>query len=141
MVRLHVLFPADSVLVAHTREAELYQDSCACCPEAFSIYCSKRLRKFTINHALGGSYLEVFLVVSDFLSTQNDQFFISHKHQTDDGLPNLEELQEKERVLDDDASTSSVVRLTRFVPGKHKPQAALFTSEVSVVDGIPPSSD
>ncbi|USP82110.1 hypothetical protein yc1106_09384 [Curvularia clavata] len=60
---------------------------------------------------------------------ENDQFFISHKHQTDDGLPNLEELQEKERVLDDDASTSSVVRLARFVPGKHKPQAALFTAE------------
>jgi len=41
---------------------------------------------------------------------QNDQFFISHKHQQEDGLPNLEEIQEKEVVLDDDASTASVVR-------------------------------
>ncbi|CAE7023050.1 hypothetical protein PTNB73_02275 [Pyrenophora teres f. teres] len=38
----------------------------------------------------------------------NDQFFISHKHQAEDGLPNMEELQEKERALDDGASMSSV---------------------------------
>ncbi|KAI4628399.1 hypothetical protein J4E83_002949 [Alternaria metachromatica] len=56
----------------------------------------------------------------------NDQFFISHKHQADDGLPNLEELQEKNHALDDGASMSSVVRTPPFQPGKHKPQQALF---------------
>ncbi|KAL5385120.1 hypothetical protein DPSP01_004932 [Paraphaeosphaeria sporulosa] len=40
----------------------------------------------------------------------NDQLFISHKHQIEDGFPNLEELHEKEPIYDDDASTSSVVR-------------------------------
>ncbi|KAI4683771.1 uncharacterized protein J4E84_006609 [Alternaria hordeiaustralica] len=56
----------------------------------------------------------------------NDQFFISHKHQADDGLPNLEELQEKNHASDDGASMSSVVRTPPFQPGKHKPQQALF---------------
>lgn len=137
MIRLHVLFLTDSLLPAYTRKAEFYKDSCACCPEAFSIYFSKCFRKFTVDHALGGYYLGIFLVLTDFPSTQNDQFFISHKHQTDDGLPNLEELQEKERFLDDGASTSSVVRPTRFVSGRHKPQAALFTTEVGRADIIP----
>lgn len=41
---------------------------------------------------------------------QTDQFFISHKHQKDDGLPNLEESQEKNATFNDNASTSSVVR-------------------------------
>jgi hypothetical protein len=41
---------------------------------------------------------------------QTDQFFISHKHQQDDGLPNLEDSQEKEVVFSDNASTASVVR-------------------------------
>jgi hypothetical protein len=41
---------------------------------------------------------------------QTDQFFISHKHQQDDGLPNLEDSQERGAVSNDDASTASVVR-------------------------------
>ena len=61
---------------------------------------------------------------------QNDQFFISHKHQADDGLPNLEELQEKNHASDDGASMSSVVRTPPFQPGKHKPQQALFLPDV-----------
>ncbi|EOA87204.1 hypothetical protein ACJQWK_10409 [Exserohilum turcicum] len=59
----------------------------------------------------------------------NDQFFISHKHQVEDGLPNLEELQEKQGVSHDGASTSSVVRTPLFLPGKYKAQTALFTPE------------
>jgi hypothetical protein len=61
---------------------------------------------------------------------QNDQFFISHKHQADDGLPNFEELQEKEHASGDGASMSSVVRTPPFQPGKHKPQQALFLPDV-----------
>ncbi|KAF1970649.1 hypothetical protein BU23DRAFT_581979 [Bimuria novae-zelandiae CBS 107.79] len=40
----------------------------------------------------------------------SDHICISHKHQLEDGLPNLEELQRKGRIYEDDASTSSVVR-------------------------------
>ncbi|CAN9218046.1 unnamed protein product [Alternaria alternata] len=47
----------------------------------------------------------------------------------DDGLPNIEELQEKQHVSDDGASMSSVVRTPPFQPGKYKPQTALFSSE------------
>lgn len=48
----------------------------------------------------------------------------------DDGLPNIEELQEKQHVSDDGASMSSIVRTSPFQPGKYKPQTALFSSEV-----------
>jgi hypothetical protein len=61
---------------------------------------------------------------------QNDQFFMSHKHYFEDGLPNLEEQQENARVLEDDESTSSVIRTPPFVSAKVKPQAALFSAEV-----------
>ncbi|KAF3046280.1 hypothetical protein E8E11_003533 [Didymella keratinophila] len=59
----------------------------------------------------------------------NDQFFMSHKHYLEDGLPNLEEQQETARVLEDDRSTSSVIRTPPFVSAKVKPQAALFSAE------------
>jgi hypothetical protein len=61
---------------------------------------------------------------------QNDQFFMSHKHYFEDGLPNLEEQQENARVLEDDQSTSSVIRTPPFGSAKVKPQAALFSAEV-----------
>lgn len=67
---------------------------------------------------------------------QNDQFFISHRHQAEDGLPNLEELQEKERGFDDGASMSSVVRTVPFMAVKAKPQSALFTSEVRLLGRV-----
>jgi hypothetical protein len=59
---------------------------------------------------------------------QNDQFFISHRHQAEDGLPNLEDLTAKEPPSDDGASMSSVVHTPPFV--KRKPQTVLFTIEV-----------
>ncbi|KAF2138766.1 uncharacterized protein K452DRAFT_255614 [Aplosporella prunicola CBS 121167] len=40
----------------------------------------------------------------------NDHFFISHYHQTEDGLPNLEEYTGKRAVSDDSASLDSVIR-------------------------------
>ena len=48
----------------------------------------------------------------------------------DDGLPNIEELQEKQHVSDDGASMSSIVRTPPFQPGKYKPQTALFSAKV-----------
>ncbi|KAI4933044.1 hypothetical protein J4E85_003447 [Alternaria conjuncta] len=83
----------------------------------------------TAVHAAPKPFLFIALNASDtprLTMHLNDQFFISHKHQADDGLPNLEELQEKNHALDDGASMSSVVRTPPFQPGKHKPQQALF---------------
>ncbi|KAF1357429.1 hypothetical protein EJ07DRAFT_129072 [Lizonia empirigonia] len=59
----------------------------------------------------------------------NDQFFISHKHYFEDGLPNIEEQHEKEQILRDDQSTSSVVRTPPLVLAKRSPRAALFSAE------------
>jgi hypothetical protein len=61
---------------------------------------------------------------------QNDQYFISHKHQAEDGLPNLEELTAGETVHPDNASTSSVVHTPPFVHAKRLPKTALFSNEV-----------
>lgn len=64
-------------------------------------------------------------------SFQNNQFFISHYHHADDGLPNLEEY----RGLDDDqASMSSVVRppsSMTLAPLKAVAKAPLFPQDVS----------
>ncbi|KAI4920111.1 hypothetical protein J4E90_002251 [Alternaria incomplexa] len=83
----------------------------------------------TAVHAAPKPFLFIALNASDtprLTMHLNDQFFISHKHQADDGLPNLEELQEKNHASDDGASMSSVVHTPPFQPGKHKPQQALF---------------
>lgn len=56
----------------------------------------------------------------------NDQFFISHKHGVDDGLPNLEDMAEKQSVSDDGASTASVVRTSPTIVAKRKPQGVLL---------------
>ena len=64
---------------------------------------------------------------------QDDQFFISHKHQADDGLPNLEESHDKEPVSEDDASTSSVVRSSPYMFEKRKP-SLMFSQEVLILD-------
>lgn len=57
---------------------------------------------------------------------------MSHKHYFEDGLPNLEELQENVRVLEDDESTPSVLRTPPLVSAKVKSQAALFSAGVRV---------
>ncbi|CAO2655106.1 Nn.00g101700.m01.CDS01 [Neocucurbitaria sp. VM-36] len=59
----------------------------------------------------------------------NDQISISHHHQVDDGLPNLEEMQEKALASEDNASTSSVVHTPSYAPEKGKPPAVLFPPE------------
>ena len=63
-------------------------------------------------------------------TVQNDQFFISHKHYHEDGLPNIEEQHEKEKVLDDDQSTSSVIRTPPLAPSKGTSQKHLFSADV-----------
>ena len=78
--------------------------------------------------------LFMFLQLPVLIALQNDQFFISHKHYFEDGLPNIEEQHEKERVLEDDQSTSSIVRTPPFVLAKRVPQTALFSAEVCALD-------
>ncbi|EAT82451.1 hypothetical protein SNOG_10116 [Parastagonospora nodorum SN15] len=60
---------------------------------------------------------------------ENDQFFISHRHQDEDALPNLEDLAAGEMVQPDNASTSSVVHTPPFIQAKRLPQIALFSNE------------
>jgi hypothetical protein len=62
---------------------------------------------------------------------QNDQFFISHKHYFEDGLPNTEELNEKEQDVTENASVSSVVRTSPFMLAKSTTQRALFSLDAS----------
>ncbi|OAL46663.1 hypothetical protein IQ07DRAFT_137516 [Pyrenochaeta sp. DS3sAY3a] len=59
----------------------------------------------------------------------NDQFLISHKHQFDDGLPNLEELQGKDVPSDDDGSTSSVVHTPPDAMLKRAVKSVLFSPQ------------
>ena len=61
---------------------------------------------------------------------QNDQFFISHKHYYEDGLPNIEEQHEKEKVLDDDESISSVIHTPPPVPSNGTLQNTSFSANV-----------
>ncbi|KAI4617652.1 uncharacterized protein J4E87_008288 [Alternaria ethzedia] len=97
--------------------------------QALELIRGKRNFTRTAVHAAPKPFLFIALNASDtprLTMHLNDQFFISHKHQADDGLPNLEELHEKNHASDDGASMSSVVRTPPFQPGKHKPQQALF---------------
>lgn len=61
---------------------------------------------------------------------QNDEFFISHRHQDEDALPNLENLAVGEMVQPYNVSSSSVVHTPPFVQAKRLPQTALFSDKV-----------
>ena len=60
---------------------------------------------------------------------QNDQFYISHKHQPEDGFANLEDFQDEEPRSEDNASTSSVVRSSPYLFRKQKPPSPVFSME------------
>ncbi|KAF2004323.1 hypothetical protein P154DRAFT_572363 [Amniculicola lignicola CBS 123094] len=100
--------------------------------QALELIRGKRNFTRTAVHAAPRPFLFVSLQVdgSARLTTHlNDQFFISHKHQEEDGLPNLEELHGKDPVSDDDASTSSVVRSSPHTFGKLNPNSIVFSAE------------
>ncbi|KAF2008419.1 hypothetical protein BU24DRAFT_415961 [Aaosphaeria arxii CBS 175.79] len=60
----------------------------------------------------------------------NDHFFISHKHQIDDGLPNLEDQEVKDLVPDDDnTSNSSVVKASPFMFEKRNTSSLSFSQD------------
>ncbi|KAF1934916.1 hypothetical protein EJ02DRAFT_362647 [Clathrospora elynae] len=100
--------------------------------QALELMRGKRNFTRTAVHAAPRPFL--FIALNETGTTRltmhlNDQFFISHKHQAEDGLPNLEELQEKEPASDDDVSTSSVVHTLPYAHAKQKPQIVLFLPE------------
>jgi len=59
----------------------------------------------------------------------NDQFFISHRHRVDDGLPNLEESHTQASISDDEASVSSVIRTSALAMHTSKAPMPIFTRE------------
>ena len=61
---------------------------------------------------------------------KNDQFFISHRHRVDDGLPNLEESHTQASISDDEASISSVIRTSALAMHTSKTPIPIFTREV-----------
>jgi hypothetical protein len=61
---------------------------------------------------------------------KNDQFFISHRHHVDDGLPNLEESRTQASISDDEASISSVIRTSALAMHTSKAPMPIFTREV-----------
>ena len=69
---------------------------------------------------------------------QNDQFFISHNHRAGDGLPNLENQMKKEPVMDDNASTSSVVRKSPYQDDFRKSPSVLLLSDVNHISPMNP---
>lgn len=67
---------------------------------------------------------------------QNDQFFISHKHYFEDGLPNLDEEQEKVPLDGDDQSISSFIRTSPVGSAQSATHAALFPQDVCFPNGL-----
>ncbi|KAH9877688.1 hypothetical protein J1614_002905 [Plenodomus biglobosus] len=99
--------------------------------QALELIRGKRNFTRTAVHAAPKPFLFISLNVS---GTQrltlhlNDQLFISHRHHAQDGLPNLEELQDQRLFSEDNASTSSVVRKSTYSAAS-KVQSVLFTPE------------
>ncbi|KAF2264854.1 hypothetical protein CC78DRAFT_532963 [Lojkania enalia] len=100
--------------------------------QALELIRGKRNFTRTAVHAAPRPFLFIALNVSGSarLTTHlNDRFLILHKHHAGDSLPNLEELQIKESVSDDGASTSSVVRSAPRMYENQKPAPVTFSQE------------
>ncbi|KAH6642260.1 hypothetical protein C7974DRAFT_98312 [Boeremia exigua] len=100
--------------------------------QALELIRGKRNFTRTAVHAAPRPFL--FIALNDLDPTRltmhlNDQFFISHKHYFEDGLPNLEEQHGKGHILEDDRSISSIVRTPPLGLTKSMPQKALFAAE------------
>ncbi|KAJ4290554.1 hypothetical protein N0V90_010771 [Kalmusia sp. IMI 367209] len=99
--------------------------------QALELIRGKRNFTRTAVHAAPKPFLFIALNAIDTARLSlhlNDQIFISHKHHPEDGLPNLEQIQGKEPVYEDDDSTSSVVRSPPEMPEK-RGNSILFTEE------------
>jgi len=99
--------------------------------QALELMRGKRNFTRTAVHAAPRPFLFIALNASGslrLLSHLNDQFFLSHTHQAEDGLLNLEEQDDQQPVDEDDASTSSVVHKSSYTAFSNR-QAVLFTPE------------
>ncbi|KAF2848062.1 hypothetical protein T440DRAFT_175715 [Plenodomus tracheiphilus IPT5] len=127
-----LLSPFDSRQIANVVIVKnLNQASTEVQVQALELLRGKRNFTRTAVHAAPRPFLFISLNASGtqpLMSHLNDEFLISHKHQAEDGLPNLEELQDQHLVSEDDASTSSVVRKSTYT-AVTKPQAVLFPAE------------
>ncbi|KAH7384410.1 hypothetical protein DE146DRAFT_668548 [Phaeosphaeria sp. MPI-PUGE-AT-0046c] len=59
----------------------------------------------------------------------NDQFFISHTHRAEDGLPNVEDLGPGDGIMADDASSSSVVHTLLHASAKREMKGITLSTE------------
>ncbi|KAF2873499.1 hypothetical protein BDV95DRAFT_517307 [Massariosphaeria phaeospora] len=127
------LTPMDSRRIANIVIAKnLNKASAQVQVQALELMRGKRNFTRTAVHAAPRPFLFVALNVGGTarLSTHlADQFFISHKHQDVHGLPNLEELESKDLVSEDDASTSSVVRSPPAQAEKRGNSSLTFSEE------------
>lgn len=103
--------------------------------QALELLRGKRNFTRTAVHAAPRPFLFIALNVSSPLrltSHLRDQFFISHRHQAEDGLPNLEEQKEQEALHEakpsEDTSDSSAMHTSPW-NDVSKSQGVLFTPE------------
>ncbi|KAI9878614.1 MAG: hypothetical protein M1830_000381 [Pleopsidium flavum] len=96
--------------------------------QALELIRTKRILSRAILHNAPKTFLVIALLSSSgpkLVDHLNDQIFISHYHDPEDGFPNLEE--GSEWLVDDGASTSSVVRKSRVDDPKAWHDARLFS--------------
>ncbi|KAF2658937.1 hypothetical protein K491DRAFT_702587 [Lophiostoma macrostomum CBS 122681] len=126
--------PLDSKRIANVVIAKNLNDaSSEVQVQALELIRGKRNFTRTAVHAAPRPFLFIALNVSGTarLTTHlNDQIFISHKHQPEDGFANLEDLQGKEPIIDDDdASTASVVRSSSYKWEDRKGPQIMFSQD------------
>jgi len=101
--------------------------------QALELIRGKRIFTRTDVHAAPKPFLFIALnaIESESTLTQhlNDQFFISHTHFAEDGLPNLEELLAKANLSEDGTSASSVIKSTSIVFHASKSPTPMFSQE------------
>ncbi|OCL06391.1 hypothetical protein AOQ84DRAFT_297062 [Glonium stellatum] len=101
--------------------------------QALELIRGRRIFSRTAVHATPKPFLFVALTSSESKARLtphlNDQFFISHRHHPDDGLPNLEESHNQAQISDDEASISSVIRTSTPAMHVSKAPAPIFRRE------------
>ncbi|OCK96086.1 uncharacterized protein K441DRAFT_695107 [Cenococcum geophilum 1.58] len=101
--------------------------------QALELIRGRRIFSRTAVHAAPKPFLFIALTSSESSARLtphlNDQFFISHRHRVDDGLPNLEESHTQASISDDEASISSVIRTSALAMHTSKAPMPIFTRE------------
>ncbi|KAF2806450.1 uncharacterized protein BDZ99DRAFT_95204 [Mytilinidion resinicola] len=101
--------------------------------QALELIRGKRVFTRTAVHAAPKPFLFIALNASEsefkLIQHLNDQFFISHRHFAEDGLPNLEELLANANFSEDGTSASSVIRSTPMKLPASKPTMPIFSQD------------